>query len=746
MKIDPNDPRLTAYALGELDDAERVEIEVLLKDNEVARREVETMRRAATTLADELRSEPCPQLTPEQLAKIEQRFAPSEKEAAPFPWWRALGWATALGAAAMVAALFLPALNQSRAMPRRLTLNTPGAQQTVLRETQPPMLAPDRTQVDAQKKEVEFAPSDSRVTSEQAPSLGEADESQVAATLPPVEKKSIVASSGAPRPTSAGGRYYRLATPPAAPVDSDTTATGSAGRLAFDNRHADWDESAGRGRVELQRGGRPPEEITVYRGTQQRWAPSGTFDTESYPRLAENPFVQVTQNPLSTFGLDVDTASYANIRRFLNQGSLPPRDAVRIEEMLNYFSYDYPAPKRNEPFSLYVEMAACPWNPAHRLALVGLKAKDIAPHKAQPMNLVFLIDVSGSMQPENKLPLIKQGLRLLVEQLTARDHVAIVVYADNSRVVLPATRGDDHETILAAIESLEAGGSTNGGEGIQSAYREASRNFIEGGVNRVILCTDGDFNVGITDQSALVRLIQQQAKSGVFLSVLGFGMGNLKDSTMQKLADKGNGNYAYVDDLDEAQKVLVEQMRSTLVTVAKDAKLQIEFNSALVQSYRLIGYEKRMLREQDFNNDRKDAGEVGAGHTTTALYEIIPADEVPAAPGVDPLRYQPSPRAASNEELMTVKLRYKEPEGSTSKLLKASVKDTHTSWRGTSSDFRFAASVAAFGMTLRDSPYKGNADYNLALELAHDARGHDDNGYRSEFINIVEKARSLAAE
>jgi Ca-activated chloride channel family protein len=414
--------------------------------------------------------------------------------------------------------------------------------------------------------------------------------------------------------------------------------------------------------------------------------------------------------------------------------------------MLNYFSYDYPAPKRNEPFSLYVEMAACPWNSAHRLALVGLKAKDVAPRKAQPMNLVFLIDVSGSMQPENKLPLIKQGLRLLVEQLTARDHVAIVVYADNSRVVLRSTRGDDHETILAAIENLEAGGSTNGGEGIQSAYREASGNFIEGGVNRVILCTDGDFNVGITDQNSLVRLIQQQAKSGVFLSVLGFGMGNLKDSTMQKLADKGNGNYAYVDDLDEAQKVLVEQMRSTLVTVAKDAKLQIEFNPALVQSYRLIGYEKRMLRPQDFNNDRKDAGEVGAGHTTTALYEIIPASESLTAPGVDPLKYQPSPRAAGNEELMTVKLRYKEPEASTSKLLNASVKDTRVSWRGTSSDFRFAAAVATFGMVLRDSPYKGNSDYNLVLQLANGARSRDDNGYRSEFINLVAKARSLSRE
>jgi Ca-activated chloride channel family protein len=739
MKIDLNDPRLTAYALGELDDAERVEIETLLKDDEVARREVETMRRAATTLADELRSEPCPQLTPEQIAKIEERFAPAKKEAVLFPWWRALGWATALGAAAMVTALLLPALNKASPRGRRLTVGTPSGQQATLKET--PRSRPESSQVqfEADEKDVGV------IARAFAPPPGQAGVPEIKVAPQPAERKSIVASSGVTSDT-VGTEYYTPATSPTAPRLGDVTATGSAGNFAFDSRRADWDQTAPRGRAEWRQQERVPEDVTIYRGTQQRLIPAEQFDTESYSRLTENPFVAVSQNPLSTFGLDVDTASYANIRRFLNQGSLPPRDAVRIEEMLNYFSYDYPAPKRNEPFSLYVEMAACPWNPAHRLALVGLKAKDITAHKAQPMNLVFLIDVSGSMQPENKLPLIKQGLRLLVERLAARDHVAIVVYADNSRVVLTSTRGDDKETILAAIESLEAGGSTNGGEGIQSAYREASRNFIEGGVNRVILCTDGDFNVGITDQNSLVRLIQQQAKSGVFLSVLGLGMGNLKDSTMQKLADKGNGNYAYIDDLDEAQKVLVEQMRGTLVTVAKDAKLQIEFNPALVQSYRLIGYEKRMLRAQDFNNDRKDAGEVGAGHTTTALYEIIPASEVSTAPGVDPLRYQPSPRPASNEELMTVKLRYKEPEGSTSKLLTAAVKDMRTSWRGTSSDFRFAASVAAFGMVLRDSPYKGNADYNLALELASGARGRDNNGYRSEFINLVEKARSLTGE
>ncbi|HUJ09063.1 MAG TPA: von Willebrand factor type A domain-containing protein, partial [Verrucomicrobiae bacterium] len=693
MKIDPNDPRLTAYALGELDAAERAEIEAWLKGDEAARREIETIRRAAGVLTEELKAEPCPELTPAQVAEIEQRFDPAAKTEIDFPWWRLIGWATAVGAAALMVALFLPALSATRNRAQRLALHTPSEQSAPVQQPPPPKLPLSQNQVESERNVVALQPSSPSPTPEAAPPLTRARETGIEAGIPPVQERTIISSGSAAAPSSYGERYYRLAAQSAAPAPGDLS-TKSAGNLALNDGRNEWDQSASRRRRVRSQPESSGDEITIYRGTQS-WTPPVPFDTESYPRLVENAFISVSQSPLSTFGLDVDTASYANIRRFLNQGSLPPRDAVRIEEMLNYFSYNYPAPKRNEPFSLYVEMAGCPWNPAHRLALIGLKARDVAPRKVQPMNLVFLIDVSGSMQPENKLPLIKQALRLLVEQLTARDHVAIVVYADNSRVVLPSTRGDDKEAILAAIDSLEAGGSTNGGAGIQSAYREATGNFIEGGVNRVILCTDGDFNVGITDQNDLVRLIQQQAKTGVFLSVLGFGMGNLKDSTMQKLADKGNGNYAYVDDLEEAQKVLVDQMRSTLVTVAKDVKLQIEFNPALVQSYRLIGYEKRMLRARDFNNDRKDAGEVGAGHTTTALYEIIPASESSPELHVEPLRYQPSPRAASNEELMTVKLRYKEPEGSTSKLLTASVKDTDASWRGTSSDFRFAASVAA---------------------------------------------------
>jgi Ca-activated chloride channel family protein len=780
MKIDPNDPRLTAYALGELDDAERAEIEALLKDDEAARREIETIRRAATVVTSELQSEPCPRLSPEQLAAIKNRFATREEEVRTFPWWRVLGWATALGTAAVVAAMMLPALNHTRERPHRLLpqeakLEPQTPDSSVGRETaSPPAPLPQSAQPLQLSSQLATPPELGRESPRRA----------VAPQAKPVDLMGwqndgthAYNNLQMPPPAAVAGRELAMNTDKVKAIElrqrpPETLAGSGSGQ--------ELDVVAGqRNRSYQSNGSQRPEGLTIYRGVDATTAvPHNEADTtqlgsgkafyndghiyrmrqfptpaeppppmppygESYTHSAENSFVAVTQNPLSTFSLDVDTASYANIRRFLNQGTLPPRDAVRIEEMLNYFPYDYPAPRRGDPFSLYVEMAECPWNSAHRLALIALKAKDVAPRKVQPMNLVFLIDVSGSMADENKLPLVKQSLRLLVEQLTARDRVAIVVYAGDSRVALPSTPGDEKEVILEVIDSLEASGSTNGGAGIQSAYQEATGHFMEGGVNRVILCTDGDFNVGITDQNQLVRLIQQQAKSGVFLSIFGVGMGNLKDSTMQRLADKGNGNYAYIDNLDEAHKALVEQMRGTLVTVAKDAKVQIEFNPALVQAYRLIGYEKRMLRAQDFNNDRKDAGEVGAGHTVTALYEIVPTG-APAVPGVDALKYQPrSERGDFTDELMTVKLRYKEPDASTSKLLAASVKDQHRSWLGTSSDFRFAASVATFGLILRDSPYKGAANLDLVLHLAEGARGRDPSGYRSEFISLVNQARSL---
>src|ERR1051326_632470 len=476
--------------------------------------------------------------------------------------------------------------------------------------------------------------------------------------------------------------------------------------------------------------------------------PTGQFNTATYDRIEENPFLEAAANPLSTFSIDVDTASYSNVRRFINEGSLPPKDAVRVEEMINYFSYDYAQPTDDRPFPVHVALASCPWEASHRLVRIGLKGKEIALDKRGPSNLVFLLDVSGSMTPPERLPLVKQAMRLLVAKMTENDRVAIVVYASSSGLVLPSTSGDHKEQILQAIEDLQPGGSTNGAAGIQLAYQIAQQNLIKGGVNRVILATDGDFNVGITNQGDLVRLIEEKAKSGVFLTVLGVGNDNLRDSTMVKLADKGNGNYAYLDSVEEARKVLVQQMNGTLVTIAKDVKIQVEFNPARVSSYRLIGYEKRSLRKEDFNNDKVDAGEIGAGHTVTALYEVVPvgakANPTESAPPVDPLKYsKPERSTSSSGEMLTVKLRYKKPDGDKSELIEKPVIDSNAAFANTSPDFKFAAAVAEFGMLLRDSEHKGNGTFGAVLEWAQEGKGTDPNGYRAGFIELVRKAQAL---
>jgi Ca-activated chloride channel family protein len=471
-------------------------------------------------------------------------------------------------------------------------------------------------------------------------------------------------------------------------------------------------------------------------------------NSESYSKIDENPFLEVTRAPLSTFSIDVDTASYSNTRRFLNEGRLPPKDAVRIEELINYFSYEYPQPNGSAPFSVTAEVAGCPWNAKNRLVHIGLQGRRVTSENLPPANLVFLLDVSGSMNDARKLPLVKTALRTLVEQLTGRDRVALAVYAGTSGLVLPSTPGDRKEEILAAINNLEAGGSTNGGEGIRLAYRVAQDNFIEGGTNRVILATDGDFNVGITSEDELVRFIEEKRAGGVFLSVLGFGSGNLKDSTMEKLADKGNGNYAYIDSLGEARKVLGEQVGGTLMTIAKDVKIQVEFNPRHVAGYRLIGYENRLLRDEDFNDDTKDAGEIGAGHTVTALYEIVPAGQKVENPGVDDLKYQQPAQAiegVQGGELMTVKLRYKAPDGVESQPLSVGVPDSKAAHQNASNNFKFASAVAEFGMLLRDSRYKGDASYEGVLELARASTGADLRGYRTEFVRLVETAKSLSA-
>ena len=475
-------------------------------------------------------------------------------------------------------------------------------------------------------------------------------------------------------------------------------------------------------------------------------------NTETYDRIYENSFLEASKKPLSTFSIDVDTASYSNMRRFLNQGQLPPKDAVRMEELINYFSYNYPSPTGADPFSVSTEISQAPWNPKHRLVHIGLVGKRIDHRELPPRNLVFLLDVSGSMTAQNKLPLLKKAMGLLVNQLTEKDRVSIAVYAGASGLVLPPTRGNDKNRILGAMNRLRAGGSTNGAAGIQLAYQTARQNFVKNGINRVILCTDGDFNVGTTNQGDLTRLIEKERQSGVFLTVLGFGMGNYKDSTMEKLADKGNGNYAYIDNFSEARKVLVNEAGATLITIAKDVKIQVEFNPRLVKAYRLIGYENRVMKAQDFNNDKKDAGEIGAGHTVTALYEVVPVGVEINLSSTDPLRYQPNTsrrdrdsREASNtsDELLFLKVRYKQPQGRTSKLLTFPIQNRVSDPGQTSANFRFSAGVATFGLLIRDSQFKGDASFRMARELAEGARGRDQYGYRAEFIRLIEAARSL---
>ncbi len=529
--------------------------------------------------------------------------------------------------------------------------------------------------------------------------------------------------------------------------------------------------------------------------------PPAEQNTESYAGISENGYRDPLREPYSTFSIDVDNASYSNVRRFINLGQKVPADAVRIEEMINYFRYDYPKPSGEHPFSLYTETGICPWNSNHYLLHVGLRGKDIDKSELPPSNLVFLIDVSGSMDYPNKLPLLKSAFGLLVNELREEDRVAIVVYAGAAGVVLESTPGNRKETIMEAIDRLNAGGSTAGGAGLILAYKIAEKNFISGGNNRIILATDGDFNVGVSDNKSMQQLVEEKRGLGIYMTVLGFGMGNIKDDKMEIIADKGNGNYAYIDNIQEARRILVQEFGGTLFTIAKDVKFQIEFNPEYVKAYRLVGYENRLLADQDFNDDTKDAGEMGAGHTVTALYEIIPAgSEETGLPTIDPLRYQnnggsrkadgahqtdearqngeirkteesrqtgeahqagglrqtgeirKSDEARQNgeirkslrnthRELCNIKLRYKEPDALTSKLFSKTV-DTEIKKAGETTDrFRFSAAVAEFGMILRNSKYKGNATTADVISLASGARGADPDGYRAEFIRLVRSAK-----
>nr|WP_294870968.1 von Willebrand factor type A domain-containing protein [uncultured Pedobacter sp.] len=472
--------------------------------------------------------------------------------------------------------------------------------------------------------------------------------------------------------------------------------------------------------------------------------------SESYASINENQFRNAIKNPLSTFSIDVDAASYTNIRRFINNGGLPPADAVRIEEMVNYFDYDYPQPKGKDPINIVTEIADAPWNTMHKLVKIGLQGRKISTDKLPASNLVFLIDVSGSMAQANKLPLLVSSFKLLAEQLRSSDKVAIVVYAGNAGLVLPSTPGDQKIKIKDALDKLSAGGSTAGGQGIELAYKVASENFIKGGNNRVILATDGDFNVGASSDDDMEKLIEKKRKSGIFLTTLGYGMGNYKDSKMEVLANKGNGNYAYIDNITEARKVLVNEFGGTLFTIAKDVKLQIEFNPSKVQSYRLIGYENRMLKAKDFNDDQKDAGELGSGHTVTALYEVIPVGVKSIFSGsIDDLKYQKNDKpviSGNNKELLTVKLRYKQPDANVSKLIEQPVIDNRIPFDKTTNNFRFSAAVAEFGMLLRQSDFRQNSNFDQVIRNAQKAMGNDNEGYRSEFIKLAKSAKLLAKD
>jgi len=673
MNID--DPKLTAFALGELDEAEESRIARAVTESPEAQRLVDEMRELSAALKNEFASELKSEKAPANVIDFRDD-----------PWFWSIGRPLAL--AAVVALL---ALVSSVAV------------------------------FSFRRESVRFAQAEAiRLPSVQPKFPDVEGEIQAPMEVPP--PPATTPSSKLPLAAGVPGQGFMIGRA------AKSSSVGYALNKTLTQQVS---------REEALRGIREP---------------SGDFNTASYDHIGENPFVDAKGNPLSTFSIDVDTASYSNVRRFINEGSLPPKDAVRVEELINYFTYDYPQPSDGRPFAVHLDVTSCPWETSHRLVRIGLKGKEIATDKRGPSNLVFLLDVSGSMTPPERLPLVKQAMRLLVEKLTENDRVAIVVYAGASGLALPSTTGDHKEHILEALENLQAGGSTNGAEGIQLAYKIAADNFIKGGVNRVILATDGDFNVGVTSQGDLIRLIEEKAKSGVFLSVLGVGTDNLKDSTMQKLADKGNGNYAYLDSLDEARKVLVQQMNGTLVTIAKDVKIQVEFNPARVASYRLIGYEKRMLRKEDFNNDKVDAGEIGAGHTVTALYEVVPvgaaANPAASVPPVDPLKYSSNERSTSaqstsSSEMLTVKLRYKKPDGDRSELVERAVTDAPGNFENAPADLKFAAAVAEFGMILRDSEYKGNGTFATVLEWAEEGKGTDANGYRSGFIELVRKAQAL---
>ncbi len=781
-----NDPRVTQYALGELTGSDRDKFERELAASETLQRDLNETIKLAEALGT--LTMPTDILPEEKRDALRQQCADNlAKKTTKFPLWRILVDVGAVAAViAILASLSLPAItgSLSKGDPARMV------KMKSAREAQRiPLAENERMQIPMPATAT--APSVAEASSSSAQQPSDAEFKKHVDEQIPASTSSGLAAAGAGPSAPAATFASRLDTgndlmmsqavttedaasiqPFSAPVASAPMAgTGSRSSASFGMVA----ERGGEARKAEMLGDVPLQGRLFTDTDDNSLRKRAEHNTEAYAAIQENVFLPALDNPLSTFSIDVDTASYANVRRFLQNDQLPPAGAIRTEELLNYFTYAYPQPEGNVPFSVNLEVSQAPWDAKRELVRIGLKGRDIPAAERSPANLVFLLDVSGSMDQPDKLPLLQRSLSALVENLSPRDRVAIVVYAGSSGVVLPSTPGTEKSRILAALENLKAGGSTNGGSGIKLAYNIAREHFLKEGNNRVILCTDGDFNVGTTNESQLVRLIEKERASGVFLSVLGFGTGNLKDSTMEKLADKGNGNYAYIDSLTEGRKVLVEQMGATLFTIAKDVKIQVEFNPARVAGYRLIGYENRLLAKEDFNDDKKDAGEIGAGHTVTALYEIIPAGQpLPDRPSVDPLKYQPVPAASENpqptegrqtaarqpegeakpnqsavrdpqsSDLLTVKLRYKAPNGDTSKLIEVPLNAQEIpAFAQSTSDFQFAAAVAAFGMKLRGSPTAGDIGWPDIQRIVRAHLGNDAGSYRAEFLTLLERAARL---
>lgn len=713
MKTIEDDPRITAYVLGELGPRDRAALEQEIAADPALARLVEEFRAGARLLGEVLPQEAADLgLSLAQREQVWRAVAGelpdqvrSRRWGGMTPWPAAWGWAACLTLIGLMTWMWLDGPTEG-----------PGRHDVL--ETGGPAPAPAVSALQRQE------------------SAAKAD--------PRTEQEFRRSGNAVPGDAGAGVARDNLAAAASAPSAPPPPVAEPAGREA--SRRVD-------GRVDAMAGVEPAGPPARRMMLPVHWAPEARAKAagETYLPLTDHPFRRVTDvvSATSTFGADVDTASYANIRRFLRAGQWPPREAVRIEEVVNAFTYDYPAPERGQPFAASVEVASAPWAPQHRLVRIGLRAREIPVEERPPMNLVFLVDVSGSMAPANRLPLVQQSLRLITRGLLPHDRVAIVTYAGDSRVALEST--GDRRRMLRAIDQLQAGGSTNGEGGILMAYQIARAHFIEGGVNRVILCTDGDFNVGTTSRDELIALVERERASGVYFSVYGFGMGNLKEATLEQLANRGNGTYGYIDSYAEAVKTFVRHLGGALVPVAKDVKFQVEFNPARVAAWRQIGYENRQLDREDFQDDSKDAGEVGSGHVVTALYEIIPTGVAsPALP--EPHRYvgegeRPGSRRqetdAPERELLFVKIRHKLPGEETSRLTTFPVRDTGGSWERASQDFRFTAAVAGFGMILRESPHRGGLTWDLVEQLARSGRGEDLTGDRAEFLQLMALARAL---